>query len=175
MKKKFIIVTAVLAILAGIVGFSAVKADAAGTPDQAACFLQTPNLATQWQVSSDYFSGIYAPQQSFIKQEYVYSGNRARSGYQNPTRLKMSLKGINGHRVTEAMACYEQYVWDHLSDADGAPLYYADGSPVLYQRIVSASWQMVNPANVSVFAVRGIPQLGQTSYNMAAWVVGGEK
>lgn len=175
MKKKFIIVTAVLAILAGIVGFSAVKADAAGTPDQAACFLQTPNLATQWQVSSDYFSGIYAPQQSFIKQEYVYSGNRARSGYQNPTRLKMSLKGINGHVVTAALKCVEYYTWDQLVDGDGAPLYYADGSPVLYQRIMTASWQPANPANMSVFSVRGVPKLGDTGYNVAAWVVGGDK
>lgn len=175
MKKKFMLIVAVLAVLAGIFGLSAVKADAAGTPEQAACFLQSPSLATQWQISSDYFAGIYAPEQQFVAQKYTFSGNRAHSGYNNPIRLKMSLRGVNGHQVTKAMACYETYVWDHLSDADGAPLYYADGSPVLFQRITSASWQTVNPANMLVFSIRGIPQLGQTGYNLAAWAVGGDK
>lgn len=175
MKRKMIVVVAMILAALAAIGISAVKANAAGSPEQAACFLSTPALATQWQVSSDYFEGIYAPDQGYVVQKYIYSGNRSRSGYQNPIKLKMSLSGTNNHKITTAMKCIEYYTWDQMVDGDGAPLYYADGSPVLYQRITSAAWMQANPSNMLVFNVRGTPELGQTGFNLAAWTVGGSK
>jgi len=171
-KKKFTIIAVIVAIVASVLGFSALKVEAAGSPEQATCFLDKPTLATQWQISNNYFEGIEVSQDALnVSQKFRFEGFRA----MGPKRLVMAFSTKNYAKLT-AMACYEVFIVDHMVDVDGQPMYYADGSPVTYQRVISADWKDANPHRMVVWS--GSEQsgaLGTRGTNLVAWVVGGNR
>lgn len=178
--KKKAIMAVIMAFVATVIvtGLTAFKADAAGNPKMARCFNETPTLkGVKWQVASDYWQGLYPPEsanpallQKFSLDYYVTGSVKANI---KPGATKTYAK-FAGKTVTKVRACYESYIWTQMySQEDGKPMYYSDGSPVLYQRVVDSHWESANPR--AVFAWNwDQPKIGQRGKMLVAWVVGGK-
>lgn len=176
MKRKFMYIALLLAIVASIIGISAIKAEAAGSPKVARCFTEQPTIkGVTWQASSDYFWGL-APSPStdtsvlekfewdFKIRDFVKPNGR-------PAASKVFMTFIG---ASKAYVCYESYIWSQHIDEYGNPMFYDDGQPMLYQRVVSSYWKKVNPRS-DIFAWDfAYPRLGGRGIFLTAWVIGGK-